>query len=64
MFNQERFLFNHECFKLWTLQRGKGGEERHMMQRVHGRESVQAENNGLPGFLPLLQRWVADLQPV
>ena len=24
------------------------------MQRVHGRESVQAKNNGLPGFLPLL----------
>jgi hypothetical protein len=54
-------LFNQERFKLWTLQRGKGGKARHMMQRVHRRESAQVKNNELPTLLPHLRVLSASL---
>ena len=46
--------FHQQRFKLCTAQRGKGGGQRHMMQRVDGAESTQGKNEGLSTFLPLL----------
>src|ERR1700733_14779692 len=49
--------FNQQSLKLWTAQRGKGGGRQHMTQRVHGVESAQENNAGVPGLLPLLRRF-------
>src|ERR1019366_6677570 len=48
--------FDQQSFKLWTAERGKGGRRRHMMQRVHRRESAQEKNAAVPGLLLLLPR--------
>ena len=47
--------FNQQSLKLWTAQRGKGGWWLHMTQRVHGVESAQEKNAGVPGLLRLLR---------
>ena len=47
--------FDQQSFKLWTAERGKGGRRRHMMQRVHRRESAQEKNAAVPGLLLLLR---------
>src|SRR5271165_125462 len=49
--------FKQQRLKLWTAQRGKGEWRRHMPQRIHGAESTQGKNEGLPGLLPLLLSW-------
>src|ERR1700679_2280335 len=47
-------LFDQQRFKLCTVQHGKVGRRRHMMQRVYRVESAQGKNEGFPTLLPLL----------
>jgi hypothetical protein len=50
---------NQQSLKLWTAQRGKGEWWLHMTQRVHGVESAQEKNAGVPGLLRLLLRFTS-----
>ena len=51
--------FAQQRLKLCTVQRGKGGGRRHMMQRVDAAESAQGKSEELTTLLPLLrQSWL------